>query len=73
MNGSLMKDVRYVTGFTQKQLGEHLGVTQSAIAHMEAGNLFISDATKKKVIDLLATKNIGQESIYLLSELKKKG
>lgn len=70
MNGFLLKDIRYIAGFTQYQLGQLLGVSQSAVAQMEAGAFVISEATKQRIIEILASENIGQEGIYLLSELK---
>lgn len=72
MDGFVLKDIRYIADFTQQQLGQLIGISQSAITQMESGAIAISDTTRRKIIEILASENIGQEGIYLLSELKNK-
>lgn len=71
MNKELLKTCRAVTGLTQMQLAEAIGVKQAIISKYEAGIVPISATTKRKVIQALADKGLSQESIYLLSGLKK--
>ncbi|WP_163583423.1 helix-turn-helix domain-containing protein [Gracilibacillus saliphilus] len=71
MKGTLLKDVRYVTDLTQKQLGELIGVSQSAIAQMESETIKILPETKEKIINVLTERNLHQEEIYILGQLKK--
>ena len=50
MEGSELKALRAKLALTQSQLGERLGITASAIAHIESGK-----NTMSKPVELLAS------------------
>lgn len=72
MNGKILKDIRYIAGFTQKEIGEFIGVTQSAIAQMEKETIKILPETKMKILKVINDKGLNQQQVYLLSEQLKK-
>jgi transcriptional regulator with XRE-family HTH domain len=51
--GRLIKELRMHSGLSQRELGEKLGTTQSAIARLEAGDVVPKLGTLQKLAEAL--------------------
>lgn len=58
MNAETFKSIRIMQRMTQEQFGEHLGIGQSTVAHIEAGRYSISDRVRGRLAQTVDTKQV---------------
>lgn len=69
MNHELIKHLRMLSGLSQNDLAEKLGVHQTLISKIEAGERLIQIETERKLLEVFAEAGISEADIYLLKGL----
>lgn len=69
MNGELLKSLRQLVGYSQRDLAEKLGVHDSLICKIESGTVPIQKRTEDKVYQVLDTEGIRGQEIALLQSV----
>lgn len=67
---SVLKDIRYLADLTQIQLADYLGVSQTAINHIETGFRKLPFSTQLKIDNLLKEIGTTEEDLMKLKEMK---
>lgn len=69
MNSELFKHVRLIAGYSQTELAEIVGLTQSTIAKIEAGYAPIQSTTERKIREAFSDAGITETEIALLASV----
>ena len=82
-----LKEIRKIKGLTQKQVAEHIGITQNAYSYWETGRNKIDNESLKKLADFFGVsvdyllgrdtiegsgENVDPEVLEYIEELKKR-
>lgn len=69
MNGKTIKHLRQITGFTQSQLADKLGIHQTHIGKWELEEIAIQPNHKKQLLSIFECKGYGQNEVALFTAI----
>jgi len=71
MHPRLIKNMRLLTGFTQNEIGEKIGVHGSLISKIEKGTIQPTKETEVKLMNVFSEAGINIQIIYQINNLIK--
>lgn len=66
MNKELLKSIRLLTGYSQIQLAEKVGISHSTISRVEAGLIKLKPKTEREILNVFNEIGISEQEITSL-------